>query len=125
MKRTILVMLMVVIIVTPCFAQEIGPEGIFSLHGTKWVSTVLVKSPEWVEGVKHEIGFYNGQVYSYCYFTTLCKPRGISHYYDFQFFSTFVEFYTLHHVGFEGMIFSLGILYPKLGTGISYKFIYG
>jgi len=36
MKRTILVMLMVVIIVTPCFAQEIGPEGIFSLHGTKW-----------------------------------------------------------------------------------------
>lgn len=89
------------------------------------VGTVLVKSPEWVEGVKHEIGFYNGQVYSYCYFTTLCKPRGISHYYDFQFFSTFVEFYTLHHVGFEGMIFSLGILYPKLGTGISYKFIYG
>ena len=36
MKRTILVVLMVFVVVTPCFAQEVEPEGMLSLHGTVW-----------------------------------------------------------------------------------------
>ena len=36
MKRTILVMLLVVMVATPCLAQEVEPEGIFSIEGTRW-----------------------------------------------------------------------------------------
>ena len=36
MKKTILVVLMTVMIATPCLAQEIEPEGIFSISGTEW-----------------------------------------------------------------------------------------
>jgi len=36
MKRTILTVLMAVMIATPCFAQEVETDGIFSLDGTLW-----------------------------------------------------------------------------------------
>ena len=36
MKKTI-VMLMVVMVATPCLAQEIKPEGLFSIEGTEWM----------------------------------------------------------------------------------------
>ena len=36
MKKTILAILTAVMVATPCFANEIEPEGIFSLHGTLW-----------------------------------------------------------------------------------------
>ena len=36
MKKTILVVIMVVMIATPCLAQEIEPDGLFSLEGTEW-----------------------------------------------------------------------------------------
>jgi hypothetical protein len=35
-KKTILVILIAVLTATPCLAQEIEPEGMFSLHGTVW-----------------------------------------------------------------------------------------
>ena len=36
MKRTILALLMVALAATPCFAQEIETDGIFSIFGTQW-----------------------------------------------------------------------------------------
>ena len=36
MKKTILVVLMAVMLTTPCLAQEIETDGIFSLEGTRW-----------------------------------------------------------------------------------------
>jgi hypothetical protein len=36
MKKTILVVLLAVMIATPCFAQEIETDGLFSLEGTEW-----------------------------------------------------------------------------------------
>ena len=36
MKRTILVVLIAVMFATPCLAQEIEPEGMFSIEGTRW-----------------------------------------------------------------------------------------
>lgn len=43
MKRLISLVL-TVMIATPCLAQEVEPEGISSLHGTGWVSTVLLNT---------------------------------------------------------------------------------
>jgi hypothetical protein len=37
MKRTILAVLMVVMVATPCLAQELEPEGNFSIEGTRWI----------------------------------------------------------------------------------------
>jgi len=36
MKKIILVVLMAVMIATPCIAQEVEPEGMFSIEGTLW-----------------------------------------------------------------------------------------
>ena len=36
MKKTILAVLMVVLVATPCFAQEVEPDGLFSIEGTEW-----------------------------------------------------------------------------------------
>jgi len=36
MKKTILVVLMVVMIATPCFAQGVETDGLFSIVGTEW-----------------------------------------------------------------------------------------
>ena len=36
MKRAILVVLTVALVITPCFAQEVETEGLFSLDGTLW-----------------------------------------------------------------------------------------
>ena len=36
MKKTILVVLIGVMLTTPCFAQEIETDGLFSLEGTEW-----------------------------------------------------------------------------------------
>ena len=36
MKKITLVVLLLVMIVPPCLAQEVGPDGLFSIEGTKW-----------------------------------------------------------------------------------------
>ena len=36
MKKTILIALMVVLVATPCLAQEVEPDGLFSIENTKW-----------------------------------------------------------------------------------------
>ena len=58
MKKTFLVVLMVVIIATPCFAQEIEPDGLFTIGDTKW----LAINPFYPINLSY-FGFHNGQVY--------------------------------------------------------------
>ena len=66
MKKTILVVLMAVMVATPCFAQEVKPEGIFSIEGTLWQSlptgVQLLPFPSLVP-IDWVFGFYGGEVY--------------------------------------------------------------
>ena len=36
MKKMTLVVLLLVMIATPCLVREVGPDGLFSIEGTKW-----------------------------------------------------------------------------------------
>ena len=63
MKKTILVVLMVLMITTPCFAQEIEPNGIFSIDGTEWEATYIF--PPRYHGNNHHIRFYKEYVLLY------------------------------------------------------------
>ena len=72
MKRTILVVLMSVVIVTPCFAQEIEPDGLFSIEGTRWgycwlelgMNCRRVLCLPYVGGWCDDMAFYQGTGYS-------------------------------------------------------------
>ena len=66
MKKTILVVLMVLMIATPCIAQEIEPEGMFSIEGTLWTTCGIpfFTTPPFVWLPKcYNMGFYEGAVY--------------------------------------------------------------
>ncbi len=58
MKKIILVLLMLLMIATPCFAQDIEPEGIFGLENTLWELKMGRH-----EYPNYHMGFYDGQVY--------------------------------------------------------------
>ena len=70
-------------LVSPCFAQETEPNGIFSVEGTRWRSCEISASIEFgfddnYSGFNFNIGcptntygFYEGKVYS-CYADTGC-----------------------------------------------------
>ena len=60
MKKTILVVLMVLMISTFCLA-EIEPEGIFSIGGTLWEATYIFPPKDC--GYTRELGFYRWGVY--------------------------------------------------------------
>jgi hypothetical protein len=68
MKKTILTVLIAVLIATPCVAQEIEPDGPFSLHDTRWECLIMIQilpypilsSPPLYNC---HYGFYNGEVY--------------------------------------------------------------
>jgi len=74
MKRTILVVLMAVLITTPCLAQEVETDGILSIEGTRWdccgrgFATI---EPFIIPPRCFNIGFYKGRSYR-C--TTSCRP---------------------------------------------------
>jgi hypothetical protein len=72
MRKTILALLRAVLVATPCFAQEVETDGLFSLNGTRWwcyrpvitfshtppnPPSIGIKVDNW------EIGFYKGEVY--------------------------------------------------------------
>ena len=60
MRRIILVVLMVVIVATPCLA-EIEPEGIFCIGDTLWEATYIFPPKDC--GYTRELGFYRWGVY--------------------------------------------------------------
>jgi len=68
MKKIVLLVLIAVMIATPCFAQEVEPEGIFSLHRTEWqalpTGVKLLPFPPSLEPLYESVfNFYGGQVY--------------------------------------------------------------
>jgi len=90
MKQTILILLIVVMIATPCLAQELEPEGIFSIEETGWAAIGIAynssESPK-VFMIRDSIRFYQGEVYDYC--TTgpslphlKCYPNPFYKYFD-------------------------------------------
>ncbi len=61
MKKSILVVIMVVMVYAPCLAQGVEPEGIFSIEGTVWRATYIFPLIDWMH--IDDIGFYGGSVY--------------------------------------------------------------
>ena len=68
MKKIVLVVLMVMV-TTPCFAQEIEADGLFSIDGTKWETLIgwQIFPLPWIflypDMYDLEFGFYGGEVY--------------------------------------------------------------
>jgi hypothetical protein len=61
MKKIILVVLMVIMVATPCLAHELETDGIFSIEGTVWRATYIFPLIDWMH--IDDIGFYGGSVY--------------------------------------------------------------
>ena len=97
----ILVML-ITLIATPCFAQEIEPDGIFSIEGTTW----------WCIG----IAFYSSEPFIRPFDDTVYFPDLEGRYYgDFLVFSIGLgQFYTSYPYYGSG----IGILQPTIGIGM-------
>jgi hypothetical protein len=115
MKKIILVVLMVVMVATPCFAQEIEPEGIFSLHGTKWQELPIglqIFPPGRYPTDEERYGFYRGTVY----LTEFNYPGDISFYIDLLVCSVFI-FRPHYGIGGGWRDTRFGILQPG-GIGI-------
>ena len=75
MKKTILAIVMAVMIATPCFAQDVEPDGIFSVDGTLWTLCSVVFSyilPPYADRFCLDYGFYQGKVYA-------CRNAGLGY----------------------------------------------
>lgn len=81
---------MAVMIATPCFAQEIEPDGLFSIEGTRWRTCGISVSIQLLglQGFNFNIGcsrirygFFEEKVY-FCNALNLCPPREPSSYID-------------------------------------------
>ena len=113
MNKTVLIVLMALMIATPCLAQELEPDGIFSLHGTLWKPCVigLTTTPPFVLiGCLETIGFYQDTVYP-CTEREGCNPDSDYTYIDsflvsivykskFEVGNVALELYILHPSGF-------------------------
>ena len=117
MKRTILVVIIVALVVTPCFAQEIEPERIFSIEGTLWRGWFigLLTFPPFVRiPGSGSIGFHQETVY-FCSETTECTPSsGYNNFIDSPLGSiVFDTYFEVGNLGFELIIlqpFGFGVL---------------
>ena len=68
MKRTILVILMLVMFATPCLAQEVETDGMFSIERTEWVSLtvgIMILPFPFPVNMEERVGFYDGEVYPF------------------------------------------------------------
>ena len=101
MRKEILAVLIVVMVATPCFSQEIQPADIFTLERTLWS-----------DGTGY-IGFYRGEVYS-CEIRngTMCTPYLDGNYVDL-FWIGLPSFFNLVDVFLVGR----GWAIPILGIG--------
>ena len=106
MKRTILVVLIVSLVTTPCLAQEIEPDGIFSLHGTVWQKQLSIPAIPGIDPIDSKSYFYSGSVFS-----SWGSYRGS--YVDLLAFS-----FSFSSV-FAPWIYELGIWLPAVGLGMS------
>ena len=115
MRKISLVALMVAMIATPCLAQEVEPEGIFSIEETVWqalpISLQIFPLP-WIEPNDNlEFGFYGGEVYPDL------QSVDKSFYMDMLVFSIFAAGYSMsNNLGPVTTSAYFGILQP-IGIG--------
>ena len=73
MRRIILGIVIVLMLSTPCLAQEIEPERLFSFHGTRWLRCYMsVQIPMgfgeevdfYIGCDDHSVGYYKGKVFT-------------------------------------------------------------
>jgi hypothetical protein len=115
MNKIILVVLMAVMIASPCFAQEVEPEGIFSIEGTKWqalpIGLQMFPLP-WIWVTDNlEFGFYRGEIFTGQHDSAMYY----SFYIDMLACSIFKGVYRLPLAG--GDIWYYGIVQP-IGIGM-------
>ena len=107
MRKTILGILIVLLVTTPCLAQEIEPDGLFSLHGTRWAGCGIsfYTFPPFVYLPCLYMGFYEGEVYSLSNNASYVDLLVVSLVYDIEFAID------------EGWQIFLGIMQP-IGIGV-------
>ena len=118
MKKTtlaVLIVLMVALVATPCFAQEVEPDGMFSIEGTLWRSHEILffTFPPFVIVGSDEMGFYKGKVYYYKTYGGQYFPIERSSYIDLLMVSIA---YGIEGILGEGRM-SLAIMQP-IGIGV-------
>ena len=119
MKKAILIVLMVVMVATPCLA-EVEPEGIFSIEGTLWrvCGIVFATVPPFIGGsCDLIIGFYQGTVYSCDEYGGRCHPYPDYAYIDLLLVSIVYNIFF----GKSGVGYDLHILQPS-GFGVFASF---
>jgi len=121
MKRTILLVLMAALIATPCLAQEVEIDGMFSIEETKWrVCWILITSvfpPFIFMGCEMEFGFYQGTAYR-------ITKEGECSLYNFSYIDSPVVS-TAYTIDFtDGLFIELAIMQP-IGFGVYTLLAYG
>jgi len=93
MRRTILSVLITLMVATPCLSQEVAPDGLFSIEGTRWRSCGVSSSLRFSwdgsgSGFNFSTGcfggsygFDEGKVY-FCYKDEFCFKQASSFYID-------------------------------------------
>jgi len=108
MKKLILTVLMVVMVATPCFAQKLETDGIFSLHATRWLTTGHMGMDNYY------YGFYEGNVYGMqgSYSSYGCVMFEDYFYVDLLVISYYITFW-------ESRIRTINIFQPMIGIGFT------
>ena len=115
MKKTFLVALMVALVSTPCFAQEVDP--IVSIEGTVWSYRPLCSGPFTCGTL---LGFYKGRVYSYNIRVAECfgNPEpSPSTYIDLPGFGLFWYNHYCLQTNLPICQWRVGMLFPLIGRG--------
>ena len=63
MKKTVVVVMMLLIVFVPCLVQGEERDETFSIEGTVWLSTIIESSNPELIGENHYHAFYKGNVY--------------------------------------------------------------
>ena len=127
MKKTTLIALMMALVATPCFAQEIEPDGLFSLEGTLWwyfrpeINFRIYPPPPFFDGINvssEELGFYEGIPYK-------CRSGTCSDYGNHGIYinTPVLGIYSLLPSPFPGL--ELFIMQPTAGIGLTTFFVCG
>ena len=123
-RTTIIVVLILALISTPCFAQEVETNGMFSIEGTRWQMLPIglqIFPILWIwETSEYYFCFYGGEIYRGHELTDLIVFRETS-YMDMLVFSIFSIPYQVTHrtsISYFGILQQNGIgMVVKSDTG--------
>ena len=106
MKKTVLKVIILVMLATPCLAEEAVPEWMDAMHGTRWISTCHTKPYDCT------FAFYDGNVYGLESWG-LCWIMGVKYYGELP----FVTLYPRHN---ESSLKNIAMFQPMIGLGIEF-----